>query len=606
MKKNIFCNDKLFIVPVYILILLTIFPVQLNARSSLEKETAAEVVINFDSTGQVIRGFGAANIIPWRPDMTTNEVNKAFGTGEGQIGFTILRLRIPYNDNESEFSANVPAAKLAESLGAIVIASPWTPPPSLKTNNNIVGGSLKESSYADYAAHLKSFADYMTSQGAPLYAVSLQNEPDANVGYESCFWNATQFLNFCKNNAASVGTRIIMPESENFKHSLSDSTLDDSAAAANVSIIAGHLYGGGLTSYPLAVEKGKEVWMTEHLDTDTSWAHVLATGKEINDCLNAGMNAYVWWYIVRFYGPIDENGNITKRGYVMSQFARFIRPGYVRMYVASNSNNQVYVTAYKSGSKIIIVAVNNNSSPVDQIFDFQNLTGGISNFTPYVTSRTQNCEQQNNIEASNNSLTATLESSSVTTFVSNGSVLPVELLSFSANVSEGNIKLSWVTAAEINNEGFEIERSIDNKKFVKIGFMKGNGTTTDKQIYSYSDYVTGGKFYYRLKQINYNGSFEYSNTIDVSAAPEKFNLFQNYPNPFNPVTKIKYSIPQKSYISLKVYNLLGEEVADLAEGIQQPGNHTVTFDGSNLSSGIYLYQLKADNYSETKKLILLK
>ena len=164
-----------------------------------------------DSVQQYIRGFGAANILPWRPDMTAGQVQTAFGTGPNQLGFTILRLHIPYTDNVSDFSAQVPTAQLAESLGAIVFASPWTPPPALKTNNNIVGGSLVDSSYAAYAAHLKGFADYMAGNGAPLYAVSLQNEPDATVTYESCSWNATQFLKFMRYNASAIGTRVMMP-----------------------------------------------------------------------------------------------------------------------------------------------------------------------------------------------------------------------------------------------------------------------------------------------------------------------------------------------------------------------------------------------------------
>lgn len=125
-------------------------------------------------------------------------------------------------------------------------------------------------------------------------------------------------LRFVKEYAPSIGTDIIVPESFNFNHTISDAILNDAVTASNISIIGGHIYSGGLTSYPLAVSKGKEIWMTEHLDTDISWAHVLATGKEINDCMNAGMSAYVWWYIVRFYGPIGEDGNVTKHGYVMS------------------------------------------------------------------------------------------------------------------------------------------------------------------------------------------------------------------------------------------------------------------------------------------------
>jgi glucuronoarabinoxylan endo-1,4-beta-xylanase len=371
-----------------------------------------------DSLQQLIRGFGAANILRWRPDMTPAQVQKAFGTGPGELGFTMLRLRVPYEASDAEFAYQVPTAKLAESMGAIVFATPWTPPPAMKSNNNAVGGTLNESSYGAYAAYLKRFGDYMAANGAPLYAISLQNEPDAVVTYESCTWNGTQFLNFCKNNAASIGMKIIMPESENFKHTLSDPTLNDSAACANVAIVAGHLYGGGLTTYPLAVSKGKEFWMTEYLDTDTSWTAVLNTGKQINDCMKVGMNAYVTWYIVRFYGPIDENGNVTKRGIVMSQFAKFIRPGFTRVASTDHSSRSLIdVTAYANGRKLVIVAINRGTTAASQPIVLWN--GTVGSFIPYVTSATKSCVQQSSVAFKNGSFNYSLEPMSITTFVLN-------------------------------------------------------------------------------------------------------------------------------------------------------------------------------------------
>ncbi|MGA9120311.1 MAG: FlgD immunoglobulin-like domain containing protein [Bacteroidota bacterium] len=374
--------------------------------------------VYMDSTQQFIRGFGAANILPWRPDMTADQVQKGFGAGPGQIGFSILRLRVPYTDDTTEFSANLPTASLAQSLGAIVFASPWTPPPALKSSDNIVGGMLNDSSYTSYAAHLKNFADYMARNSVPLYAVSLQNEPDANVTYESCSWNATQFLKFMKNNAASIGTRVMMPESQNFVHALSDSTLNDSAAAANVAIVAGHIYGGGLGPYPLAVSKGKEFWMTEHLVLDTSWTAVLATGREIHDCMSAGMNAYVWWYIVRYYGPIGEDGAVTKRGYVMSQYARFVRPGYFKIKCNATPQRNVWVSAYKDGtsSKVVIVAINTGASSVQQAFATTNVSS--PSFSQYTTSLSKNCAKGSDIPSVNGSFQASLDPSSITTFIS--------------------------------------------------------------------------------------------------------------------------------------------------------------------------------------------
>ena len=371
-----------------------------------------------DSVKQVIRGFGAANILPWRPDMTAAEVLTAFGAGPGQLGFTILRLRIPYTDDASDFSANLPSAQLAESLGAIVFATPWTPPPALKTNNNIVGGMLADTAYASYAAHLKGFADYMTANGAPLYAVSLQNEPDAVVTYESCSWNATQFLNFTKNNAAAIGTRIIMPESEGFNHQFSDSTLQDPTAASHVAIVGGHLYGPAPAAYPLAAGEGKDLWMTEHLSLDTTWAGDLATGKEINDCMTVGMNAYVTWYIVRYYGPIAEDGTVTRRGYVMSQYGRFVRPGFRRIQCTPAPQRSLWLTAYADSvsGRVVIVAINTAAAPVQQAFAIPGRT--LSAFAVYATSASKNCAQGSDVHVSGGGCVVTLDASSVTTLVS--------------------------------------------------------------------------------------------------------------------------------------------------------------------------------------------
>ena len=399
-------------------------------------------VIYLDSLEQIIRGFGGANIVGWNPglnygDMTSGQIQTAFGSGPGQVGLTIMRLRIP--PDSTQFSINVPSTKLAESLGAKVIATPWTPPAWMKSSDSIVGGSLNTNSYAAFAAHLKSFADTMASNGAPVYAVSVQNEPDFNASYEGCLWNGTQFLNFMKNNALAVGIPVFMPESESFNHTLSDATLNDSVAASHVAFIGGHIYGATPSSYPLALSKGKELWMTEYLinspgsgaDMDTSLKGALATAKSINDCMNANMSAYVWWYIVRYYGLIDDGmkggvaGNITKKGYVMSQFARFVRPNSIRVLMAV-PRGSVYVTAYKSvvpgsanNSHFVILALNLGSSPINQTFTLQNIASGTATVTPYVTSKTKNCEQQTDLTVSNGSFTATLSDSSITTFVGN-------------------------------------------------------------------------------------------------------------------------------------------------------------------------------------------
>ncbi|MGD8779408.1 MAG: FlgD immunoglobulin-like domain containing protein [Ignavibacteria bacterium] len=392
--------------------------------------------IDFDSLHQIIRGFGAANIVGWRPDMTDSEIETAFGTGDGQLGFSILRLRI--SPDSTQWSVNVSSAKKVYDKGVLVFASPWTPPASMKTNNSTVGGELSESSYADYAAYLNRFTEYMADNGVPLYAVSLQNEPDITVTYESCDWTSSQFVKFLQENTSAIGTKIIAPESYHFDHDLSDPILNDSLACANLDIVGGHIYGGGLASYPLAEEKGKEVWMTEHLTESNHsaniWSFAMDVGLEMNSVMKANMNAYVWWYIVRYYGPIgdgeesttypDENfsakGEVTKKGYVMSQFSRFIRPGYYRVESSvSPSSSSIKVTAYKdpASSKIVIVAVNSGTSEAEPVFRIQNGIMTIT-FTPYTTSESKNCEQGDKFDVTGDNFTYTLEPSSITTFVS--------------------------------------------------------------------------------------------------------------------------------------------------------------------------------------------
>lgn len=189
-------------------------------------------------------------------------------------------------------------------------------------------------------------------------------------------------------------------------------------------------------------------------------------------------------------------------------------------------------------------------------------------------------------------------------------VLPVELSSFAAVTNENNVTLNWVTKTEINNSGFEIERkSISaNSSWNKIGFVQGNGTTTKENNYSYTDNnLNEGKYAYRLKQIDFNGTYKYSNTVNADISiPAKFELSQNYPNPFNPSTTINYSLAKDGIVSLAVYNLLGQQVASLVNGNQKAGAYHINFDASKLSSGVYYYRLESNNNVMVKKMLLMK
>jgi len=190
--------------------------------------------------------------------------------------------------------------------------------------------------------------------------------------------------------------------------------------------------------------------------------------------------------------------------------------------------------------------------------------------------------------------------------------IPVELVSFSANVNETTVELSWTTASEINNHGFEIQRS-SNGEFVTVGFVEGHGTTTEVQNYSYTDReIPEGSYGYRLKQVDLDGTFEYSDVVEVDVTvPDVFALEQNYPNPFNPSTKIDFSLAVDSKVSLKVFDVLGQEVATLINSDLVAGAHNVDFDASSLNSGVYFYRIEATgidgtNFTNVKKMILTK
>ena len=180
--------------------------------------------------------------------------------------------------------------------------------------------------------------------------------------------------------------------------------------------------------------------------------------------------------------------------------------------------------------------------------------------------------------------------------------LPVELVSFNSSVSNNIVELSWITATEINNLGFEVERKSENGVFDKIGFVGGNGTTTNFSNYSFTDVLDkAGTYYYRLKQIDYDGSFEYSSSVqvEIEIIPILFKLEQNYPNPFNPSTTISYSLPEPGMTKLEVYNSLGQKVQEVVNEFLESGNHQTLFNAENLASGLYIYRIEVVGASKT-------
>jgi hypothetical protein len=188
-------------------------------------------------------------------------------------------------------------------------------------------------------------------------------------------------------------------------------------------------------------------------------------------------------------------------------------------------------------------------------------------------------------------------------------VLPVELSSFTAKQSVSGIELQWVTATEVSNYGFDVERANAGKDAIweKIGFIGGHGNSNSQNNYSFIDNKPlSAKMQYRLKQIDKNGSFNYTKSVEAEAFILKYDLAQNFPNPYNPSTLIIYSIAAQSNVTIKIYNVLGKLITTLVNENKEAGNYQVNFNAAGLSNGVYFYKIQAGNYTATKKMLLLK
>ncbi|MFC8845702.1 MULTISPECIES: cellulose binding domain-containing protein [unclassified Micromonospora] len=389
--------------------------------------SAAPATINLSAQRQTIKGYGAMAHAAWIGDLTSAQRETAFGTGEGRLGFSILR--IPVGESSADFGRDLATAKRAVELGVTVFASPWNPPASMietfTRGSQTNAKRLRASSYAAYAQHLNDFTTYMRNNGVPLYSISVQNEPD--YAHDWTWWTTAEMVKFLRENAGSISTRVMAPESFQYVKSMSDPILNDATALANVDIIGAHLYGTSYSNFPYPLFKqrgaGKELWMTEvyypnsNTNSGDAWPEALDVGEHIHRAMvDAEFQAYVWWYLRRSYGPMREDGQISKRGAMMTHFARFVRPGYVRIDATANPASNVYVSAYRGGDTVVIVAVNKNTSSVSQQFTLSGATasGSVSN---WLTDGSRTVAPQNALTMSNGSLTVTLPARSIMTFV---------------------------------------------------------------------------------------------------------------------------------------------------------------------------------------------
>jgi glucuronoarabinoxylan endo-1,4-beta-xylanase len=321
---------------------------------------------------------------------------------------------------------------------------------------------LRYDRYAEYAAYLDEFVVHMRENGVELYAISMQNEPD--YAHEWTWWTPTEIVRFLRDFAGGISTRVIAPESFQYRKEMSDPILNDPQALANTDIIGAHLYGTAIDDfdYPLFEEKGagKELWMTEVYtpnstpDSADDWPQALQVAEHIHHAMTeAEFQAYVWWYLRRSYGPMKEDGSISKRGYSMAHYAKFVRPGDVRVEATANPSEGVLTSAYlREDGSIAVIAINSSLTAVDQQFDLPGVT--IEAVTAWTSDAARNMAEIADPAHSSDGFAGSLPAQSVTTFVvqaDGGEGIPI-----SADIDaagEGSLALSVAAFGDVLDLG---------------------------------------------------------------------------------------------------------------------------------------------------------
>jgi O-glycosyl hydrolase len=450
-----------------------------SVNVTVNQPAPVPATVDFGTTYQKIRGFGGASV--WLGQMNSAEATALFSPTSG-LNLSILRVRIdpegsasgggtynmPYETYQWDQEAANGAEAVANNPNAIVFASPWSPPPAWKLNGSssvsdqgetwnqsynsscsegtgYCGGYLNPLDYGNYASYLEDFVKFFdTANGFSLYAVSMQNEPEENVTYESCVWTPDQMDAWVAGYAATVtsdqfSTKLIMPESDVFNPVDAAATLNDTNAQGRVSIVGGHIYGGP-PSAPYSIPAGdspKEIWMTEYGPLSTAqltFAQALNPyGVSIHDTLvNGQYNAYVWWgafsastgscaTAAGTCGLIDDNGNVMAMGEIMGQYSKFIQRGYVRASATANPISGVYVSAYtgedQSNTQHYVIVAINTSTSSSQTLSFTLNNGTVTSLTPYQSDTAAGLVPQPAVTVTAGQFTYSLPATSITTFV---------------------------------------------------------------------------------------------------------------------------------------------------------------------------------------------
>lgn len=460
----------------------------IGGPGTAEAQTAT---VNWTDVHQVIDGFGASDE---SHGASMSSANQAFffGTGQGQLGLSLLRVGVTDGRQDpgnctgvgtSCAGAYVSDMQAVIANGGRVYASPWSPPAIYETNGSTIcnagggSGSLAASNYASYATWLANFVQSLkTEDNISLYAISLQNEPDQCQPYDSSLWSASAIDSFIKNNmgptfaADGLSTLVFAPEGSNYSvsNNLGASCGSDSSCTQYVSGFNWHDYQASLNGpnivaanpYPSLWPAGKKYWETE-ASCGSGYGPSFCPGGFNTDIANAldwaalidqriagdGAGAWLYWQMIGYDGAATnddeslmsnpEGGSVVAlRAYALGQYSKFVRPGYSRIDATHNPQSGVSVSAYKSASSntLVIIATNYTGSSVSQTFDLTNAPS-FSTLTPTTTSATLKLAAQSNVSVSNNAFTYTLPANSITTFVSGGtSVAPPAPTNLSSTV----------------------------------------------------------------------------------------------------------------------------------------------------------------------------
>jgi glucuronoarabinoxylan endo-1,4-beta-xylanase len=403
-----------------------------KSRPAPPEEEAEDVSVSLAETHQHISGFGASTA--WTAPNLSDELSDQLFSVDAGIGLSLVRLRIQPSGDSGE----VETAEKAVARGARVWASPWTPPGMWKTNNaDTNGGSLLPEHYQDWADRLAAFAKTMSDRGLPLAMLSAQNEPNWTAEWETCRWTEGELVTFIRDYlgpalvAHGVETPILAPETIGWSSiaAYADALLGDPAARKFVGAVATHGYGGAAFAYSAPAAHDKEFWVTELDDGSDGADRTMSSGLRVAGLIHehltvASVSAWhYWWISPRLDLPITTNGallddqGLTRRAYVLGNWSKFVRPGFVRVGATAQPQRGLRVTAFRdaTASRVVIVAVNHHFEDKEQSFELD--SPAFERFSRFVTSDADALLEVEPVSATDGSFSVTLPPLSVTTFV---------------------------------------------------------------------------------------------------------------------------------------------------------------------------------------------